>query len=345
MIETSVIVPFKNAQATLDSCLRSLSCQTYRSFEMILVDNNSTDDSRRRVDEFCRQAVERLPVRVITELRPGAAAARNRGAAEARGVFLAFTDADCVAGKNWLSEILPAFNDGRVGAVAGNIHGFPAANCIDGFHNLFTLQGRSDDQIHDRFSLTSGGFPSANLVMRRSVFEKVGGFDESIKIYGEDYDLCARVYAAGYLIKALCRGEVRHIHRRGLWKTWRQAYSFGKAHGLLLARHLPRHFIVDLGRLSFRGVESPVCGWLNLSSADKKLLGLLMLPGWHGAFWGLPPLFMAYLALMIIRRARSHGQKCSLSEAAIMAGVLIWKSAAMTMGRLAGSAQYGVVCF
>jgi glycosyltransferase involved in cell wall biosynthesis len=345
MIETSVIVPFKNAETTLDACLRNVVSQIYRPFEVILVDNDSTDRSRQVVDAFCREPSSGIEVRIFSEARPGASAARNRGAAEARGAFLAFTDADCVAGRDWLADILPVFDDRRIGAVAGNIRGFTATGRVDAFHNLFTLQGRTADQELHCFTLTAGGFPSANLVVRRTVFEQVGGFDEAIHFSGEDYDLCARVYAAGHVIKAISRGDVRHIHRRGLWSTWRQAYYFGQAHGLLLAKHLHRHLILEIGPLVYRRSRGPFSAWVNLSSADKKLLYLFMLSGLHGIFLWLIPLYMVHLIRLIVRRARNHGQKSTLTEAAAMAGALILKSAAMTIGRLAGSVKYGVVCF
>jgi glycosyltransferase involved in cell wall biosynthesis len=345
MIETSVIIPFKNAEATLDVCLRNVVSQRYRPFEVIMVDNDSTDRSRQVVDAFCREPSNGIEIRIFSEARPGASAARNRGALEARGVFLAFTDADCVAGRDWLADILPVFDDRRIGAVAGNIRGYTATGCVDAFHNLFTLQGRTGDQESHCFTLTAGGFPSANLVVRKMVLEQVGGFDEAIPVYGEDYDLCARVYAAGHVIKAISRGEVRHIHRRGLWSTWRQAYNFGQAHGLLLAKHLHRHFILEIGPLVYRRSHWPVSAWVDLSSADKKLLYLLMLSGLNGVFLWLIPLYMVYLIRLIMRRARNHGQKSTLTEAAAMAGTLILKSVAMTIGRLAGSVKYGVVCF
>ena len=345
MIQVSVIVPFYNAQDTLGRCLESLSLLIPGKWELVLVDNNSRDASRKIAERFIAAQKDKLHVTLIGEKKAGASAARNCGARGAQGTFLAFTDADCVVDPRWLEDILPHFAGHGIGAVAGNIRGYTATGCVDAFHNLFTLQGRTDDQESGFFALTAGGFPSANLVVRRKVFEQVGGFDEAIPVYGEDYDLCARVYAAGHVIKAISRGEVRHIHRCGLWSTWRQAYNFGQAHGLLLAKHLHRHFILEIGPLIYRRSHWPVSAWVDLSSADKKLLYLFMLSGLNGVFLWLIPIYMVHLIQLIMRRARNHGQQSTLTEAAAMAGTLILKSAAMTIGRLSGSVKYGVVCF
>ncbi len=102
-IEVSVIVPFYNARDYLVRCVQALLAQTYPSerFEILLIDNNSTDGAADLVRGYDR-------VRVLFESKQGAYAARNRGVGVSRGTLLAFTDADCVPARDWLAQMVEA---------------------------------------------------------------------------------------------------------------------------------------------------------------------------------------------------------------------------------------------
>lgn len=106
-IDFTVIVPFRNASRTLETCLRSLAEQDYpaESYEILAVDNSSRDNSRIIANQHSPR------VRILVEQRPGAYAARNLAAGQARGRWLAFTDADCVVKADWLSRWAAAFRD------------------------------------------------------------------------------------------------------------------------------------------------------------------------------------------------------------------------------------------
>lgn len=107
----SVVIPALNEELYLARCLDSLRLQSYRSFEVIVVDNGSTDATA---------AIARAAgVRVVKAPKRGVCAARQAGTTAARGQFIVSTDADTVFKTDWLSQIASAFTDPEVVAVAG----------------------------------------------------------------------------------------------------------------------------------------------------------------------------------------------------------------------------------
>lgn len=186
----SVIIPVYNGSATLGRALKSVAAQHYPSIQVIVVDDGSSDDiaavvaSARDLDI----RLERLPV------RSGVSAARNRGLELARGEFIAFLDAD----DEWLPEKLArqvetltndrsiAFSHCETLLVSGDhaeLHSEAAHACAHGPEAWRTL-------LKCACVVTSG------VVTRRSLLERVGGFDPALVI-GEDQDLWIRLALAG----------------------------------------------------------------------------------------------------------------------------------------------------
>ena len=110
MALVSIIIPAHNAAETLAECIEACRQQTYRPLELIVVDDGSTDDTPRIAWVH--------PVHYIRQDQRGPAAARNRGAREARGAILAFTDSDCVPAEDWAARLVDGFDEDTV-AVGG----------------------------------------------------------------------------------------------------------------------------------------------------------------------------------------------------------------------------------
>ncbi|MBN1674485.1 MAG: glycosyltransferase [Kiritimatiellae bacterium] len=340
----SVIIPFLNAARHLPDCLEGLAAQSFTDAEYILVDNNSADGSRAIADAFSARHPE-LRIRVLTEQTRGAAAARNAGASEAQGVWLAFTDADCVASAGWLAQIAEVVREepARAG-VAGSVVPAPSAAVIARFLSLYTLPATSEDRVYQAYTLVRGGFPTCNLAVRRDVFEQVGGFDASIGLYGEDHDLCARIYAAGYSIRSTSRAAVAHAHRSDLGGMLRQCRGFGRSHAVCLRKSVAGAFILQAPFVEVAKLRRGLRIWLDANPADKKLLGALIPGFFWWPLWGLAPAYFAYLCVSVVRRARKLAAPVRGAEAPLFAALLLLKSAAMTWGRLAGSVRYRVLC-
>jgi len=110
----SVIVPFCNSEKYIGDCISSLLRQSYprENFEVIMIDNNSTDLSV--------EIVRHYPlIHLLSEKKQGAYAARNRGIRQARGEIIAFTDSDCAVAPDWLQNIAKAMNHPRPGIIVG----------------------------------------------------------------------------------------------------------------------------------------------------------------------------------------------------------------------------------
>lgn len=337
----SVVVPFYNAEKTLEICLEAIEKQSLNPEQIVLVDNKSEDNSLSIVGKFISD--KKGKYKCYSKGKRGPSSARNKGIKESKGDVIAFVDADCIPDKKWIEQLSKEFEDPNVNVVAGKIKGIISSSLFDRFHSLFTLKSPEKTAVTKEFTLVRGGFPAANLALRKKVFEAIGGFDEKL-IVGEDYDLCARIYKARFAINYVDRAIVHHMHRSSIKSTWSQSIGFGKAHAKLLRKHFTHLFILDLPGTTFVSKRLPILAWLNLSSADKKLIIL----GMTAAIWTPAVLILLLYLIWIVRifrnRLKRENIHCKITDAALMAGLLIIKSAAFSTGRVIGSIKEKVVC-
>jgi cellulose synthase/poly-beta-1,6-N-acetylglucosamine synthase-like glycosyltransferase len=195
-VEVSVIVPAWNAVPTLGRALEALAAQRFDdgAYEVVVVDNGSTDATR--------ELIEAAPgVRLVARGEHGLAGeARNDGAAAARGSILAFTDADCFPEPDWLANGVRALEQADV--VQGRVRPDPGAPIGPFDRSLWV--GAQD-----------GLFQTANMFMRRELFERVGGFEElhgdaGARAFGEDVWLGWRAVRAGARAAFAAEAVVNH---------------------------------------------------------------------------------------------------------------------------------------
>ena len=342
----SVIVPFLNAARTLPYGLDALAAQNHKDFELIFVDNGSTDESAGLIRQF-QSDHPSLRLTLISESRRGAAAARNAGVRAAQGEWVAFTDADCVPDPYWLADLAAtAAQHGEVAAFAGSILSAVSVEVIPSFLGLFTLPPIARERLYDRYTLVSGGVPTANFMVSKSAFEQAGGFDPDIGFYGEDHDLCMRIYQTGGRIRSLTNAFVRHIHRNRLRGLVKQSFGFGRAHALMLKRITGGALLVLAPgiRIVKTGLGFPIRLWIDLNQADKKLLLAILLPLAWFPLALLAPAYIAYLYVSIYRRARDRHVPADPQSILAYVALLLLKSASMTLGRMYGSLKHRVFC-
>jgi len=203
----SVIVPVRNSPAELGLCLGRLFESTYSLYEVIVVDDASTDETAKVAREL---GVRLLPL----DERCGPAEARNRGAELARGEILFFLDADVCATPETLREVADTFErEPDVDAVFGSYDTSPtAANVLSQYKNLF------HHYVHQDSDEEATTFWSGCGAIRRSVFTKMGGFsDRYTRPSIEDIELGMRLHAAGHRIMLNKRIQVTHLKRWTLW--------------------------------------------------------------------------------------------------------------------------------
>lgn len=227
-MKISVVIPVYNGAATLDACLRSLQHQTlaHDLYEVIVVDDGSTDDSA-RIAQIAR-------VRLVSQRNAGAPAARNAGIGAARGEWVAFTDSDCVCARTWLSSLLSAAerSSGALGA-AGKTVGYqsqtPAARFVDLMGGLDPIRSLA----HPRFPFA----PTSNVLYRREYLQAVQGFDTRYATY-DACDLHTRLLRAfdgpfAYEPRAV----VMHTHRSTWRGYFRQQFFYGVGYAQFMLAH------------------------------------------------------------------------------------------------------------
>ncbi len=233
----SVIVPAYNAQSTLPALLDSLARQGYREdFEVIVVDDCSTDSTT----EICRRFGCGL---ACCAKNKGPARCRNLGAAQAAGEFLVFTDSDCTVSADWLQSFDRALGPGDCEVIMGKLVLLPSTLMGDGISALGFPAGGSLG-FEKMWRVTEDGYTSSlsscNFAIRRDIFLKLGGFDESFPYAGgEDSFLAHRLLEAGYRIKYRPEIVAFHPARKSFFDFLRWQFQRGVS-SMIFAEKVPR---------------------------------------------------------------------------------------------------------
>lgn len=208
----SVIVPTFNRASWLAEALKSLILQeTYDlfDFEIVVVDNNSTDHTREVVHQFALSSAK--PVRYVFQPRPGDAPARNAGIQAAAGEWLAFFDDDQLADAGWLRELYLAAVNHHALIVGGPVYLLLSSQqyrwCGPRLRRVLRESRPYDgDQPYKAEHLPGTG----NALVARSVFDAIGTFDESMVDGGSDQDFFRRALRHGYTIWYAARAVIYH---------------------------------------------------------------------------------------------------------------------------------------
>jgi len=209
-MKASVIIPAYNAEATIGQCLESMTRQSFKNFEIIVVDDGSKDRTPEIVQEFSK-------IRLLKQKNAGPAVARNKGAKEAKGEIIIFTDSDCVADRNWLEEMLKPFSEKNVAGVQG-MYKSKQKEIIARLIQL-EIEQRYAKMMKHKFIDFIGTYSAA---YRKNVFEEMKGFDTSFPIAsGEDTDFSFRVSRAGYKMVFNKKAIIFHTHPTRFFKYLR----------------------------------------------------------------------------------------------------------------------------
>lgn len=218
----SVIIPSYNSEAVIAQCLEKILEQSYprNCYEVIVVDNASTDASAAIIKSF--------PVKYWYEARPGPAAARNSALKQARGEYILFIDADCLASRDLIANHIQAhralkLKDPAVKVIGGGIGGINRnywAWC-DHYCSWYLNHPKLKPRFEEHH------LPTANLSVNCSGFETRDWFDETMR-YGEDSMFCKQAIQKGWKLYFAPEAMLYHINRtswQGLMahaKEWAQ---------------------------------------------------------------------------------------------------------------------------
>ena len=296
----SVVIPTYNAARTLDQCLAAAFQSDYADYEVIIADDASRDGSA--------GIASRYPCRIVSlEENRGAAAAKNRGAAQATGEILFFTDSDVVIPPDALSIVAQDLRDKDLTGVVGLLSpSLPYDDFASQFKNLWM------HFTYARLPREVGLFYTSVASIRREAFDQEGGFDEGYHgaSVTEDMDFGQRLLTAGRRIRLDKRLQVQHLKHYGLSELLRTDLVRARA----LTKILLRNKLAGSKRKHFASVpwfftaSVPFAGLLALGIALAILWPSLA--GWggalflasYGAILGLNASFLRFLA-----RARGLG--------------------------------------
>lgn len=237
----SVLVCTKNGSPTLKSCLEALGKQNYPDYEVLVIDDGSTDATPQIAQSYTH-------VRYVYQEHTGLSAARNRGMNEAQGDLLAYTDDDCIPDEDWLIHVQNAFVDERCVAAGGpNLPPAPrnhTESCVA------VAPGAPSHVLLD--DMEAEHLPGCNLVIRKAALRAIGGFREEFTSAGDDVDVCWRLQAHGGKLRFVPSAVVWHHRRRTVGAYLRQQRGYGYAEAMLIRRYSNR--FAWLGGARWRGM-------------------------------------------------------------------------------------------
>lgn len=313
----SVVVCTYNGASTIRDCLDGLLELEYLNYEVIIVNDGSTDQTAAIVQEY--------PFRLISTENRGLSNARNTGMEAATGEIVAYTDDDARPDPHWLTYLAATFmstthagvggpniapaGDGRIAECVANAPGRP-------------MQVLLSDQEAEHI-------PGCNSAFRKTCLQAIGGFDPQYRAAGDDVDVCWRLREQGWTLGFSPAAVVWHHPRNSVRAYWKQQVGYGKAESLLEAKwpekYNPAGHLAWSGRLYGKGLTKALFShrtriyqgiWGSApfqslyQSEPNTLWSLSLMPEWYliitgfallsalGIFW--TPLFLVTLPLFVL---------------------------------------------
>jgi glycosyltransferase involved in cell wall biosynthesis len=245
VVNVSVVIPCRNGESTLGAQLSSLVAQqTMCSFEVIVADNGSTDNTAEVVRQFSRRDPR---VRLVdASHRVGSNAARNVGVRAARADLILMCDADDVVQPGWIDALWRALHNG--------------AQCVGGGVDYVLPDGQPGHRERKLYLSGSSPVPyalTANCGFVLDAFTSIGGFDEHFSVGADDIEFFWRTAAAGYPLTLVPEAVIDKQMRTTLKAFFWQRYSYGRGRV-----RLNRKFGYDLSDLVSAAARSVArTGW------------------------------------------------------------------------------------
>jgi len=279
----SVIIPVKNGEKTIKKCLDSLKNLHYTNYEIIVIDDNSNDNTSEILSSY--EGIEVLKTSGI-----GPSKCRNLAIKQARGEYLAFTDGDCLVHPEWLNELLKGFGEDNVIGVGGDQQS-PHDETKFGriVQEFLKAVGFVTDYIKGKkIMIETQHNPTCNVIYKKEIFDKIGGFRENLWP-GEDVELDYRIkQLKKYKLKYNPLAIVYHYRPANLGAFCKMMNNYGWAQGFLVKKYKAYRIIH----------YEPVFLLLLLS----LLIGMWVYNLNLGLFCSLSPLFYFYLKTKSIKK-------------------------------------------
>jgi glycosyltransferase involved in cell wall biosynthesis len=232
MIYYTVIIPVYNRPHEVEELLGSLTNQSYKNFEVLVVDDGSTNSSK----EIIKKYEKELTVSYYFKPNSGPGDSRNYGAARSKGDYLIILDSDCIVPEHYFDAVEKELNANPCDAFGGP----------DAAHKSFNNMQKAVNYAMTSF-FTTGGIRggkkqletfhprSFNMGIRKNVYNQLGGF--STMRYGEDIDFSIRIFEEGFKVRLFPDAYVYHKRRTNMRKFYKQVFHSGVARIDLYKKH------------------------------------------------------------------------------------------------------------
>ena len=219
----SIIVPVYNRPGEVNELLAGLSAQTFTDFELVLVEDGSTNPCESEVKKFSSQ----FSINYIVKENTGRSDSRNTGMRNAKGDYFLFFDSDCILPPAYLEIVNNQLSTGYVDCYGGPDKEMPSFSRMQKAINYAMTSFWTTGGIRGGKVKTERFEPRTfNMGFSRKVYEIAGGFKN---MYGEDIELSNRIRNAGFSIKLFPEAFVYHKRRVNLKKFYKQVSIFGQA--------------------------------------------------------------------------------------------------------------------
>lgn len=276
----SVIIPVYNRPQEVDELLDSLTRQTVKNFEVVIVE----DGSSKRSDEVIAKYTDQFPIQYFFKPNTGPGPSRNFGFQRARGEYFVVFDSDCIIPENYFKAVEDALA----------IHQWDAWGGPDRAHEDFTTLQRAMGYTMSSV-LTTGGIRggkkhlgwfqprSFNMGLSRKVFEATGGF--RFERYAEDIEFSIRMRDHGFRVGLIPEAFVYHKRRTDFAQFYRQVYNFGKGRALVgqafpkevkITHWFPAFFVIGVCMLLLMAFIYTPLFFLGLIGLSIYLLAILL---------------------------------------------------------------------
>ena len=220
----SIIIPLYNRPQEIKELLETLALQTYKDFEVLVIEDGSVDDAADVVNSFSTQ----LNLRYFVKENDGQGFTRNFGFERAKGDYFIIFDSDCLIPENYLQIVNDSLQDNYLDAYGGPDDAHPSFTPTQkaisyAMTSPFTTGGtrgskKGIGQFHPR---------SFNMGISRQVWKKAGGF--IITRSGEDIEFSIRIHSMGFKIGLIPEAKVYHKRRTDFFQFYKQLHFFGRA--------------------------------------------------------------------------------------------------------------------
>lgn len=339
----SIVVPVLNRERTIGRCIQSLLEIDYPSYEIIVVDNGSTDKTYEILSNF--------PIKLVREEKKGPYAARNKGIDLSKGELVLFTDSDCLANKDLLKKLLENLRDENIVGVGGQLQTYEPATLTEQFEDLagiLVIDLPKGIVRKKKNKFLSGAIYASNVLFRKKALVEINGFDPDF-MSGGDFDLCWRLQRAGHKLYFDPQAIVKHIHRANLRGLIKQFFKYAVEQPRLLKKQPGSFSYIQLKtylwpKCEFRS-KLPIRMLISIDFFNLFLLGLIMTL--------ISPLFLyfslgvfLFILLGLFRDSLKAVKRSGKLKWLLLFGLFhIVRSYSFTIGRIWGGIRHKVIAF